>query len=80
MNVGENVYLRLARRDWRCRVCKAVLPRGAHYLECVDSVAAFQSGDRYCLPCGREQLGTMVDDWPAVERAAIRKATTQENG
>lgn len=74
MEVGENCYLRTARKDWRCMAqnkthhaedCQKIIRRGQQYIECVDSVPMYTSGDRYCLPCSRIQLGSMVD-WSLV--------------
>ena len=75
MDIGENCYLRTARKDWRCfgtasgRLgspdCIGTIRRGARYIECVDSTPLYQSGDRYCIPCSRVQLGSMVD-WAKV--------------
>lgn len=75
MDIGENCYLRRARKPWRCggtasqragsSTCVGTILPGMVYIECIDSVPLYQSGDRYCLPCARIQLSTMVD-WTRV--------------
>ena len=76
--VGENCYLRTARRDWLCNGtgmgragspdCPITITKGSRYIECVDSAPLYRSGNRYCLPCSHVQLDGMVD-WTKVPAA-----------
>lgn len=74
MDVGENCYLRTARKNWSCNAhgrgespnCLGTIPKGTRYIEYVGESPLYQSGYRYCLPCARIQLPTSVD-WARVD-------------
>jgi hypothetical protein len=69
--IAEALYRR-ARKEWGCQcpgnghhncphvLCQQTIKPGDEYVEYIGEASAYQSGKRYCLPCGVESWS--VDD------------------
>jgi hypothetical protein len=57
--------------------CGATIAVGDRYLESTDSAPAFQSGDRYCLPCARHN-GSIRPEQPWRHRFCRRSYIDQQ--